>query len=227
MNKKISILIPMFNREEFIYESVMSIINQTYKNLDIIIYDDGSTDESVNIIKKLMETDKRIRLIKGKENKGVGYARNELIKACNTEYAVWHDSDDISHSNRIYLQSQIKGKKLVFTNWVWLHKVREEWVKRLKNSDSQAFATLLFPVDKKIQFDPNKKLGGEDWEWINKMLKKYQKITIEEILYYVRFHHDRIGTWKKKTKLNKRFPKKLLAKLSYKELIEYYKRHYE
>ena len=71
MNEKISVLIPVFNREKYLYESIMSIINQTYQELDIIIYDDGSTDGSVNIIKKLIEKDNRITLIENKKNRGV------------------------------------------------------------------------------------------------------------------------------------------------------------
>jgi len=226
MSEKISVLIPMFNRQEFIYESLVSILNQTYKELDIIVYDDGSTDSSINIVKRLMEKDKRIRLIEGKENKGIGYARNQLLDACNTEYACWQDSDDISQPNRIELQFEFKNK-LVFTNWVWLHYIDNQWVIRLKNSDKQGFATLLFPVDKNIKFDITKQLGGEDWDWINRMKKKYGEGIIKQNLYHVRFHHDRIGSWKRKTRLNKDFPRDIIKNSSYKEIIEYYKEHYE
>lgn len=226
MNEKISVLIPMFNRQEYIYEAVTSILNQTYKNLDVIIYDDGSTDSSINIVKRLMDKDSRIQLIEGKENKGIGHARNMLIEACRTEYACWQDSDDISDPNKIELQIKFENK-LVFTHWVWLHNIDNQWVERVKNSDKQGFATLLFPVDKTIKFDPMKKMGGEDWDWIKRMKKKYKEVTIDKILYYVRFHHDRIGAWKRKTRLNTKFPKELIKKLSYKEIIEYYKKHYE
>lgn len=224
--EKISVLIPVFNREEFIYESVTSILNQTYKKLDIIIYDDGSTDGSVNIIKLLMEKDKRIRLIEGIENKGVGHARNELIKACNTKYACWNDSDDISHSNRIEIQAEVKESGLIFTRWVWLYKLgKNQWVERIKNSDTLGFATVMFPVDKEILFDPKKILGGEDWDFLERMKKKYSTEEIDTVLYYVRYHEDRIGSWKRKTRFNKEFPKEILKK-SYKEIIEYYKNNF-
>ena len=220
----------MFNREEFIEEAINSILNQTYKQLDIIVYDDGSTDQSVNIVKNLMKKDKRIRLFQGTQNKGVGYARNQLLRECNTKYACWQDSDDISNSKRIELQikSQKQGNYLVFTRWGWLYKMGKQWKERLKNTDAQAFATVLFPVNKTIKFDESKQFGGEDWCWLSRMKKKYNELEVEEIkLYYVRFHEDRIGAWKRKTRFNDKFPKELLNKLSYKEIIEYYKKHYE
>lgn len=226
MTEKISVLIPVFNREEYIEESVRSILNQTYYNLEIIIYDDGSTDSSINIIENLMKEDKRIRLIKGFTNKGVGHARNELINACKTKYACWHDSDDVSLPKRIELQSQFRNK-LVFTNWVWLHYIKNKWQIRLKNSDKPGFATLLFPVDKNIKFDVHKVMGGEDWDWINRMREKYKEGIVEEVLYHIRFHNDRIGFWKRKTKLNKKFPQHLINILTYKEILEYYKEHFE
>lgn len=94
MSECISVLIPMYNRELFIEKSLNSILNQTFTNLDIIIYDDGSHDNSVNIVRKMMVNDRRIRLIEGGINKGVGYARNRLLEVCNTKYAIFHDSDD-------------------------------------------------------------------------------------------------------------------------------------
>jgi len=230
MNDKISVLIPMFNRELFIEQSLDSILNQTYKNLDIIVYDDGSTDKSVEIIKSFMKKDNRIRLIEGKVNKGVGYARNQLLENCTTKYACWLDSDDISHLKRIELQySKLNNKNLlVFTDWVWLHLIKNSWQGNTRNSNSQAFATLMFPVDKDIKFDIDKKLGGEDWDWIKKMKEKYQETNVDKILYYVRFHNDRIGTWKRKIRedLGGKIGKEIIDKLSYKELIEYYKKNF-
>ncbi len=225
MNEIISVLIPMFNREEFIYQAIMSILNQTYIELDIIVFDDGSNDNSVEIVKKLMKDDHRIRLIEGIENKGVGHARNELLKACGTKYACWQDSDDIAHQNRIEIQAQIKESGLIFTRWVWLYQMGTQWKERVKNSDKQGFATVMFPVNKEILFDTKKMLGGEDWDWLKRMQEKYSEEEVDTVLYYVRWHEDRIGTWKRKTRFNKEFPKEILKK-SYKEIIEYYKKNF-
>ena len=227
MTEKIGVLIPTFNREKYIEISINSILQQTYSNLEIIIYDDGSNDNTIPIIKKLMKQDKRIILIEGKINKGVSYARNRLLEKCTTKYACWHDSDDISHGDRISLQyhEMKKHDKLIFTKWCWLHAHKGGWVKRYSTATAKAFATLLFPIEKKITFNEILKVGGEDWDWIKKMKEKYFEVDVSKVLYYVRYHEDRIGTWKRK--LRKSLPKELLTKLSYKELIEYYKKHYE
>ena len=66
--KKVSVIIPVYNSEKYIYECLNSVINQTYKNLEIICIDDSSTDNSVKIIKSI--GDKRIKLIRLKENNG-------------------------------------------------------------------------------------------------------------------------------------------------------------
>ncbi len=227
MNEIISVLIPVFNREKFLRPAIRSILKQTYKELDIIVYDDGSTDNSIKLVKELIVKDSRIRLIDGKINKGVGHARNELIKTCNTKYAVWQDSDDLADPTRIekQIERQLSCKEdcIVFTHWIWLYQMGKQWVKRVKNSDKPGFATILFPVNKDILFNTKKIMGGEDWDFLNRMLTKYDQTTVEEVLYHVRFHNDRIGSWKRKTRFNKDFPQELFDKLSYKEIIEYYK----
>ncbi len=223
---KISVLIPMFNRKKFIVESIQSILNQTYTDLEIIVYDDGSTDSSIKLIQELMEKDSKIKLIIGKENKGVGYARNQLLKVCNTKYACWQDSDDVSKPNRIEIQIRAMRKDyLIFGGWVWLHWKAGKWTERLKNANSQAFATLMFPVDKTILFREDLKIGGEDWNFVERMQKKYESIEIPDRIYAVRYHEDRIGHWKKK--LRRKVPKELLRSMNYAELIQYYKDNFE
>ncbi len=225
---KVSVLIPVFNRELFIQDSLDSILTQTYKDLEIIIYDDGSTDNTVKIIEQNMKKDPRIKLIKGLINKGVGHARNELLKACITKYACWHDSDDQSQPKRIHSQyNQIKDtNKLVFCKWLWLHHSKGRWIPSSRNTNSKAFATIMFPVDKTITFKKQLKIGGEDWDWIKRMKLKYlSESTVNDILYCVKFHDDRIGSWKRK--MRKKIPKEILGKLSYKDLIDYYKENYE
>ncbi len=225
MSEKISVLIPMFNREKFINDSLKNILNQTHSNLDIIIYDDGSTDKSISIIKKLQKEDSRIRLIEGKVNKGVGYARNILIKNCTTKYACWHDSDDISNINRIAIQYNIikESNAIVFCKWKWLKFYTGSW-KLYAGTTHQAFATLLFPVDKEIKFKSKLYLGGEDWDWIKRMKLKYSEQLAKHYLYYVRFHNDRIGIWKRKIRAT--VPRNIIQKLTYKEVIEYYRKNY-
>ena len=73
--KLISVIVPVYNTEKYIEKCVMSILNQTYKNLEIILIDDGSTDESYRLMQNWAEKDKRIRLLQ-KTNGGLSDARN-------------------------------------------------------------------------------------------------------------------------------------------------------
>ena len=85
----VTVFIPLYNTEKYIRESLESILNQTYSNLEILIVDDGSTDQSINIVSSF--TDSRIRLIKNIENKGIPYTRNVGLNEANGEYMVIMD----------------------------------------------------------------------------------------------------------------------------------------
>jgi len=217
--EKISMLIPVYNREGFVVEAVISACNQTYKNLDIIIYDDGSTDSTIEKIKTI--NDSRIRIIDGITNKGIGNARNELINACETRYACWLDSDDVIVTSKIEEQfNKMNIDKIVFTDWRWLKLVKEQWVINPNETQRTAFATAMFPVNKNIKFNVKQQFGGEDWSWLNLMFKIYPTETHNKVLYYVRGHANRIGCWKRK--IRKKFKNEEIIKYSYSELIEKY-----
>ena len=90
---KISIIIPVYNVEKYIEKCITSLINQTISEIEFIFVNDGSPDNSVNIIKKWMEKDKRIKLI-NKENGGQASARNLGLVEAKGEYISFLDSDD-------------------------------------------------------------------------------------------------------------------------------------
>lgn len=97
---KISIIIPAYNSEKTIEKCLNSIINQTYKNLEIIVIDDGSTDTTSSICKNYCQKDSRIQLIK-KPNSGVSATRNLGITKCTGDYTTFIDSDDFIELNTI------------------------------------------------------------------------------------------------------------------------------
>ena len=92
-NNKISIIVPVYNVEKYIKKCLDSIVNQTYKNLEIIIINDGSTDDSLSIVEKYKKKDKRILLI-SQINQGVSAARNNALKCVSGDYIMFVDSDD-------------------------------------------------------------------------------------------------------------------------------------
>lgn len=93
INKKISVVIPIYNTEKFLVKTLDSVINQTYKNLEIICVNDGSTDNSLNILTSYAKNDFRIKII-NKPNSGLSDARNTGIDAASGEYIAFVDSDD-------------------------------------------------------------------------------------------------------------------------------------
>ena len=82
---KVSVIIPIFNVEKYLKKSLDSVINQTLKEIEIIAIDDGSTDNSLNILKEYQNTDDRI-IIFEQENKGPGEARNLALNHVKGEY---------------------------------------------------------------------------------------------------------------------------------------------
>ena len=108
MNPKISIIIPAFNSEDTLERCVESAKNQTYKNLEIIIIDDGSTDQTSELGKNLEKTDERVKYI-FQENRGLPSARNRGKKLATGEYLFFLDSDDTIDLNLI--ENLIKNQK--------------------------------------------------------------------------------------------------------------------
>lgn len=89
----VSIIIPIYNTEEYLVRCLESVINQTYQNLEIILVNDGSTDDSLSICNKYKQTDKRIILL-NKQNSGQALARNSALEIVKGDYVTFIDSDD-------------------------------------------------------------------------------------------------------------------------------------
>ena len=105
--EKVSVIIPVYNSKKYIKDCINSVINQTYKNLEILVINDKSTDSSLKIINKIK--DKRIKVINLKRNSGVAVARNEGIKAATGDYICFIDSDDYWTLTKI--EKQVKFMK--------------------------------------------------------------------------------------------------------------------
>ena len=90
----ISLIVPIYNAEEFLGECIESILNQTYTNIELILVNDGSTDSSLDICNKYKEMDSRIKLI-CKTNSGVSDTRNQGINSASGKYICFVDADDI------------------------------------------------------------------------------------------------------------------------------------
>lgn len=120
----------VYNGEKYIRESIESILNQTYKNFELIICDDGSKDKSLEIINEYQKKDNRIIVIKNEKNLGLAASLNNSIKMAKGEYIARMDCDDIAVENRLEKQVDFLDKheeyafvgssvKLFDNNGVW------------------------------------------------------------------------------------------------------------
>lgn len=109
---KVSIIIPVYNAENFIARCLNSISNQTFENLEIICVNDGSTDNSLQVLKEHAQKDSRI-IIVDKKNEGVSAARNAGIKRSTGEYVTFVDADDWLENNAIEIMHKTIEEKQV------------------------------------------------------------------------------------------------------------------
>lgn len=179
--KKVSIIIPIYNSSKYLDECINSVIKQSYKNLEIILVNDKSTDDSLSIINSY--NDKRIKVINLDKNQGVSIARNKGVEVATGDYICFLDSDDYWNLKKIEKQVKfIKNKAFIYSDYEYLHNGKRKRVKvpktitykeALKNTTIFT-STVMFNmeyIDKKDIYMPNIKRGQDSSTWW-KVLKK-------------------------------------------------------
>ena len=112
----VSIIVPVYNAEKFLEDTIKTVQNQTYKNWELLLVDDCSTDDSTKIIKSAGEQDERIKLIELKENSGAAIARNTGIEKAKGRYIAFLDADDLWNIEKLTKQIKfMQEKELEFT----------------------------------------------------------------------------------------------------------------
>ena len=197
----ISVVIPTYNREKTIERSARSVLNQTYKNIELIIVDDCSSDNTKAVVDKLAKGDKRVKYIRFEKNKGACAARNAGIDAANGEYIAFHDSDDEWLPKKLDKQIDTltkTGAKIIFCKYYMIRDGRQEgiapkifkegFIDNLQTVCGIGTQTLIAPSDVFKEFHFDERLPRfQDLELMIRMAKKYQLYCMEEPLvnYYV------------------------------------------
>lgn len=204
-NPLVSVVIPIFNGSEFLEETVMSVMKSIYKNFEVILVDDGSTDKSEEICHKLEKRYKKVRFYSFPKNKGLGRVLNFALKKAKGKYICRINQDDVMLPYRIKVEVDYLNKHpeiVALGSWIELFNSKSEStiIKFLKNdSDIRKAWHLVSPFSdptvmyrKKIAI----KAGGylqEFWPaddtqlWL-RMARIGKLANIQKILVRVRFH---------------------------------------
>ncbi|WP_260674162.1 glycosyltransferase family 2 protein [Comamonas aquatica] len=136
---------PAFNSEKYIKNSIESVLNQTYKNIELIVIDDGSSDKTIDIIEKFQLLDKRLILIKNNSNLGVAKSRNIGVKNSKGRFIAFLDSDDLWDSKKL----EIQIKLMLTNNWSFTYTLyrmidhKGNIIKNIKAPKKLNYADLL------------------------------------------------------------------------------------
>lgn len=174
---KVSIIIPVYNNEKYVEKCIRSVMNQTFRDLEILVIDDGSTDKSGEILDHLAAEDKRIRLFH-QENSGVAAARNKGLDSATGEYLTFVDGDDYitpEYIEKLHTCAVEKGAKMVICGLTYVDKdgivlgqvtpgeyrrfEHEEWIFRISGVWSHFYKRELWEKYS-IRFLPGER--GED-----------------------------------------------------------------
>lgn len=118
----LSIVMPLYNAAPFVGEAIQSILNQSFKDFELIIIDDGSTDNSLKIAQSF--SDKRIRIIHNDRNRGIVYTRNRGLQEMKGRYFAPFDADDIAHPDKFSIQLEFMEKHPEFgLVGTWAHHI--------------------------------------------------------------------------------------------------------
>lgn len=205
---KLSIIIPVYNVEKYLNICIDSILKQTYKDYEIILVDDGSTDESGKICDEYVSVNKQIRVIHQK-NKGLSCARNTGIKKARGKYLMFIDSDDFLYNHNCLNLLMSKAKNdIIQYNMVYYYENSNKYVhlNELPNYNSKAkYINILKDLSSNGQFSISacnkivkreiiinnniyfsEKLLSEDIDWSLKLYLHSNSIKIinEEIYVY-------------------------------------------
>lgn len=122
----VSVITPLYNCEKYIEETILSVINQTYENWEMIIIDDCSKDGGIKIVEKYQKLDNRIKLYKNEENQGVSYTRNRAIDLSEGKYIAFLDSDDLWKKEKLEKQISFMEKNNIVLSYTGYEKINSD-----------------------------------------------------------------------------------------------------
>ena len=205
----VSIITPLYNSEKYIKKTIKSVLNQSYKNWEIIIIDDFSKDKGKKIVKNYAKNYSKINLIELDENKGAAFARNKGIEVSKGRFIAFLDSDDFWHHDK--LKKQVKfmlenNYYFTYTKYQLVDKKGNILNKNINIKNKLNYRKLLFTnyIGCLTAMYDTKKLGKvymplirkrQDYALWLKILKKINYgYGLNETLAYYRIHNNSISS---------------------------------
>ncbi len=197
----VSVAMGTYNGSKWIERAINSILNQTYQNFEILVCDDCSVDNTVEIVERLMKTDNRIRLIKNQVNSGLNIVLNKCIETASGEFIARMDDDDVSHPDRFSRQITFLlehpefafvgcGMNFFDDNGIWGHSSGKAEPTTMDVFTSHAFAHPTVMIRKAALTDVGNystnslNRRGQDYDlWSKLYYKGYRGANLTEILF--------------------------------------------
>lgn len=196
---KVSVIIPVYNKEKYVKEAIQSVLNQTYKNIEILVLNDASTDKSKDIILEIIEKHPEIIFIDEKENLGVCKARNKLVDLASGEYILPFDADDVIDKTYVEKFADALDKNpeysVVYCNVKYFQSQNKYICPNIDYEDiiynNYLISSSMFRKADFYKAGRYKEwlndIGCEDWElWISFTKKGFKFYKIDEVLYFYR-----------------------------------------
>ena len=193
---RVSIILPVYQGEKTLRIAIKSILKQTYNNIELIIVNDGSSDDTESIIFKMMKKYSQIKYIKNPENRGVYFSRNIGIKNSTGDFITIQDADDISTKNRL-----ITSVYELITNKVDFILANSQNIENMRDfsSISIAMASLVIKKDffsKYGLYDEETRHSG-DLELLDRAhFQKYGKYILDNFWFWLNYTHYKEGFYK-------------------------------
>lgn len=209
MKSLVSIVMPTYNCAKYIEESIISVINQTYTNWELIIVDDCSTDNTEELVKKYCKKDNRIKYSKLDFNSGAAIARNKGIEQARGKYIAFLDSDDLWLEEKLEKQISFMEKNkynFTCTNYMQIDEKGQEngvIIKSKKKVDYNGVllscpignSTVVYNVKELGKFVvPNIRKRNDDALWLQILKKEKYAYGLNEVLMKYRIRSNSISS---------------------------------
>lgn len=223
---KISVIMPACNAEKYIGEAIESILNQTFKDFEFIIINDGSTDSTKKIIENYK--DPRIKLINHDSNKGIYTSRNEGLRIVKGEFIVDFDSDDISLKTRLeeQLDFMVKNSEIALVgSWIELIDIDKNksyimkytcdptvirWEQIFKNQISNSASFFRRDLLEEVGYFNEKYRYAADFDFWSRIIRKYRVANIPKVLIKQKIHKESITGSAETGKIQREFAKEII-----------------